>query len=40
MQAYQARWKAVEEVQMEERRTASLELRWRHLNAAGHLPKA
>ena len=39
MQAYQARWKAVEEVQMEKRRTASLELRWRQLNAAYGLAK-
>ena len=39
MQVYQAGWKAVEEVQTEERRTASLELRWRQLNAAYGLAK-
>ncbi len=40
MQGYQAGWKAVEEVQREERRTASLELRWRQLNAAYGLAKS
>jgi hypothetical protein len=39
IQAYQARWKAVEEIQLEERRLASLELRWRQLNAAYGLAK-
>jgi hypothetical protein len=39
MQAYQARWKAIEEFQMEERRSAPLELRWRQLNAAYGLAK-
>ena len=32
--AYQARWAEVEAVVSEERRTASLEVRWRQLNAA------
>lgn len=39
MQVYQAGWKAVEEVQTEERRTASLESRWRQLNAVYGLAK-
>jgi hypothetical protein len=39
MQTYQAGWKAVEEVQREERRSASLDLRWRQLNAAYGLAK-
>jgi len=39
MQAYQARWKAVEEVQAEERRSASIELRWMQLNAAYGIAK-
>ena len=39
MQVYQAGWKAVEEVRSEERRIASLELRWRQLNAAYGLAK-
>ena len=39
LQAYQERWKAVEEVQAEERRTASLELRWLQLNAAYGMAK-
>jgi hypothetical protein len=39
VQVYQARWKAIEEIQMEERRSASLELRWRQLNAAYGLAK-
>jgi hypothetical protein len=34
LQAYQARWVAVEAVVAEERRTASLDLRWQQLNAA------
>jgi hypothetical protein len=33
-QAYQNRWKEVEAVVAEERRTASLELRWQQLNSA------
>ena len=33
MRAYQARWKEVEAVIAEERRSAPLELRWRQLNA-------
>jgi hypothetical protein len=32
--AYQARWAQVEAVVSEERRTASLEVRWRQLNTA------
>jgi hypothetical protein len=39
MQAYQARWKAVEKVQLEEHRSASPELRWQQLNAAYGLAK-
>lgn len=39
MQVYRAGWKAVEEVHTEERRSASLELRWRQLNAAYGLAK-
>ncbi len=38
--AYQERWKAVEEIQAEERRSASLELRWMQMNAAYGLAKA
>jgi hypothetical protein len=34
LKAYQARWAEVEAVVKEERRTASLELRWRQLNTA------
>ena len=34
LRAYQKQWKAVEAIQAEERRSASLELRWRQLNAA------
>lgn len=34
MRAYFERWKAVEAVQIEERRQASIELRWERLNAA------
>jgi hypothetical protein len=39
LQAYQARWKAVEEIQAEERRNASYHLRWRQLNAAYGIAK-
>lgn len=39
MQVYQAGWKAVEEVQMEERRSASYELRWQQLNSTYGLAK-
>jgi len=39
MQVYQAGWKAVEEVQREERRSAPLDLRWRQLNAVYGLAK-
>ena len=34
LRAYQARWADVEAFVAEERRTASLELRWQQLNAA------
>jgi len=34
IKAYQAHWVAVDAVVAEERRTSSLELRWRQLNAA------
>ena len=37
--AYRERWAAVDAFQQEERRTASLELRWRQLNAAYGLAK-
>jgi hypothetical protein len=40
IQAYQQRWKIVEEVQAAEKRSASLELRWRQLNAAYGLAKS
>jgi hypothetical protein len=39
LQAYQARWQAVEAIRAEERRGANLELRWRQLNAAYGLAK-
>ena len=39
MIAYQARWAAVEAIQREERRSASLVLRWRQLNAAHGMAK-
>ncbi len=39
MKEYQAGWKAVEEIQAEERHSASLELRWRQLNAAYGMAK-
>ena len=34
LQTYIARWHAIEAVQAEERRSASLSLRWQQLNAA------
>jgi hypothetical protein len=37
--AYRERWAEVEAIQREERRSASLELRWRQLNAAYNLAK-
>ncbi len=40
MQSYQARWEAVKKIQDEEQRFASLELRWRQLNAAYGLGKS
>jgi len=36
---YQARWAVVEAVQSEERRSASLALRWQQLNAAYGMAK-
>ena len=33
LKAYLARWQAVEEVERQELRTATLELRWQQLNA-------
>ncbi|MFA4947868.1 MAG: hypothetical protein WC674_05065 [Candidatus Krumholzibacteriia bacterium] len=33
-QQFRHRWRAVEEIQKREARTATLELRWRQLNAA------
>jgi hypothetical protein len=39
LSAYLERWKAVEAIQQEERRSASIELRWRQLNAAYGLAK-
>ena len=39
LQSYKARWNAVEEIQAEERRSASIELRWRQLNAAYGMAK-
>jgi hypothetical protein len=39
LKAYQARWAEVEAVVAEERRTASLELRWRQLNTAYAMAK-
>ena len=39
LKAYQARWVEVEAVVKEERRTASLELRWRQLNTAYAMAK-
>ena len=39
LRAYQARWAEVEVVVQEERRTASLELRWQQLNTAYRLGK-
>lgn len=39
LHSYIERWKAVEEVQTRERRTASLGLRWQQLNAAYGMAK-
>jgi hypothetical protein len=39
MKAYQARWAEVEAVIKEERRTASLGLRWKQLNTAFAIAK-
>lgn len=40
LQAYLEVWKLVEEVQAEERRAASIEKRWRQLNAAHGMARA
>ncbi len=40
IQAYHNRWEEVNKIQAEERRSASIELRWRQLNAAYGLAKA
>jgi hypothetical protein len=40
IKAYQAQWEVVNAIQKEERRTASLELRWRQLNAAYGMAKS
>ena len=37
--AYQARWATIEAIQREERRSASLALRWQQLNAAYGMAK-
>ena len=39
LRAYQERWAIVETIQNEERRSASLELRWKQLNAAYGMAK-
>jgi hypothetical protein len=39
LQAYLAQWKAVEEIQAEERRAATLELRWQQLSAGYGMAK-
>ncbi len=39
MKAYQQRWALVDEIKLEELRSASMELRWRQLNAAYGLAK-
>jgi len=39
LKAYQARWTEVEAVVKEERRTASIELRWQQLNSAYAMAK-
>jgi len=39
LKAYQTRWEVVEAIQREERRSASLELRWRQLNAVYGMAK-
>ena len=39
IKAYQSRWAHVEKVVQEERRTASLELRWKQLNSAYAMAK-
>jgi len=39
LRAYQERWKAIEAIQAEERRSASLELRWCQLNTAYGMAK-
>ncbi len=39
MKEYQARWREVEKIQVEERRSASAVLRWRQLNAVYRMAK-
>ena len=39
LRAYRERWLAVEEIERQEQRNASLELRWRQLNAAYGMAK-
>ena len=39
-QQFRRRWQAVEEIQQQEARVATLELRWRQLNAAYRLFKS
>ncbi len=39
LENFQARWSEVNEIQREERRSASLELRWQQLNAAYGMAK-
>lgn len=40
IKAYHIRWETIDSIQQEERRTASLELRWRQLNAAYGMAKS
>lgn len=40
LKAYKSRWSHVEKVIQEERRTASLELRWKQLNTAYAMAKS
>ena len=39
LRAYQERWKAVEAIETEERRSASIGLRWQQLNTAYGIAK-
>ena len=40
LQAYRQRWQAVEEVEKQEARSASFELRWQQLNALAGMARA